>query len=335
VSFVTFVFFVVFVFLIPAHPRAQQNRDAAMLIGRAMSAVQDGRYADAKEALDRALALEPSLPRARAMLGVVLYRLGDLPGAIAVYDSLSREFPDEQQTAVTLARWQREAALHDRMQQTVGAHFTVSFEGPAEEALAARAIASLDKAYWRIGDALAVYPTELLPVVLYTEEQFHDITRSPAWAAGAYDGTIRVPVRGALDEAAELDRVVAHEFTHALIHTIAPRRVPTWLDEGLAAALESTDMSWCDRTLRASRARAPLANLDASFGRFSGAEAQLAYAQSAVAARRLLDEDGGFAVANLLRDLAADVPLPDAFAHRMQQTLPSFERSLWQTDSNP
>ena len=324
--------FLVLLASLPLH--AQQNRDAAVLVGRAMAAVQEGRFADAKDALDRALTLEPTLPRARAMLGVVLYRLGDLSGAIAVYERLAREFPDEQQTAVTLARWQREAALHDRMQEAVGAHFTVSFEGPAEEALAQKVIASLDKAYWRIGDALAVYPTELLPVVLYTEEQFHDITRSPAWAAGAYDGIIRVPVRGALDDPAELDRVVAHEFAHALIHTIAPRRVPTWLDEGLAAALESGDMTWSDRTLKASRLRAPLAALTTSFGRLSGTEAQIAYAESAVAARRLLDEDGGFAVANLLRDLADDVPFEDAFAHRMQQSLASFERSLWLTDSN-
>ena len=111
------------------------------------------------------------------------------------------------------------------MQQAVGSHFTVSFDGPAEAALAAEALDSLDRAYWRIGSVLTTYPNEPIPVVLYTTEQFRDVTRSPGWAAGAFDGTIRVPMRGALDDPKELDRVLAHEFTHAVVrHPGAARR---------------------------------------------------------------------------------------------------------------
>src|SRR6185436_13684106 len=91
------------------------------------------------------------------------------------------------------------AAQHgDRLRLAVGNHFTVSFEGPQEEELAARALESLDKAYWRIGATLNIFPATPVAVVLYTAEEFRDITRAPAWAAGAFDGTIRVPMRGAL-----------------------------------------------------------------------------------------------------------------------------------------
>src|SRR5690242_21602302 len=62
-----------------------------------------------------------------------------------------------------------------------------------------------------------------------------------SWAAGAYDGTIRVPIRGALDHPDELDRVLAHEFAHALIRSLAARNVPAWLNEGLATALRSEE----------------------------------------------------------------------------------------------
>src|SRR5688572_17904099 len=123
------------------------------------------------------------------------------------------------------------------MQMAVGNHFTVSFSGPEEADLAAKALESLDIAYWRIGQVLNTYPATPVPVVLYTTEQFRDITRAPEWAAGAYDGIIRVPMRGALAKTAELDRVMAHEFAHALLRTLAPTGVPTWLNEGLAAAL--------------------------------------------------------------------------------------------------
>ena len=52
----------------------------------------------------------------------------------------------------------------------------------------------LEAAYARIGAALATYPAEPITVVLYTREQFQDVTRLPTWAAGNYDGRIRVPV---------------------------------------------------------------------------------------------------------------------------------------------
>jgi hypothetical protein len=215
------------------------------------------------------------------------------------------------------------------MQQAVGERFTVSFEGPADAEVAARALDALDRAFWRIGSTLGAYPTEPITVVLYTTEQFTDITRSPRWAAGAYDGIIRVPMRGALNEREELDRVLAHEFSHALTHVLAPRNVPTWLNEGLATALEAEhDLDWAAETVRKAPSSVPLAALQSSFGRFGGNDARLAYATSALAAKRLLDEAGGFAVANLLRDLGSGAPFEAAFERRVQRTLAAFEAAL-------
>ena len=73
-----------------------------------------------------------------------------------------------------------------------------------------------------------------------------------------------------------------------------------------------------------------LAILVDAFGRLSGGQAQVAYAASALAARRLLDEAGGSAIANLLRDLGAGVEFEAAFLHRIQKSLADFEASLAQ-----
>jgi hypothetical protein len=209
------------------------------------------------------------------------------------------------------------------MQLAVGSHFTVSFEGPAEAELAAEALELLDAAYWRLGQLFGSYPSAPIAVVLYTGEQFRDITRAPSWAAGAYDGVIRVPMRGALDQRPELDRVLSHEFTHAFIQTLASRGVPVWLNEGLATALESGSLAWAERQV-AVQSPVPLSALTSGFGRLTGAQAGLAYATSALAARRLLDEAGGFAVASLLRDLGEAVVFETAFAHRIQRPFAEF-----------
>ena len=254
-------------------------------------------------------------------MGQVLHRKGDLLGAIRV------QALGDTASQATLDRWRREFDLQLRMQQAFGGHFAVSFEGPAEEELARKAVESLDRSLVRICSVLNTYPTRTIPVVLYTTEQFTDITRAPSWAAGAYDGTIRVPMRGALNDEHELDRVLAHEFTHALVHTLAKSAIPTWLNEGIATALEADTLDWAQR--RVSEARpVPLSALRRSFGQLSGAQAALAYATSALAVRRMLDEAGGFAVANLVRDLGDGLDFDTAFTHRIQRSFDDFQAEL-------
>jgi tetratricopeptide (TPR) repeat protein len=303
-------------------------KNGRLHLGAALAAYAEKRNADARAEAERALELDPKLIQAHEVLGQALHRLGDIRGAIRAFETLTAAKPGNADAAETLERWRREADLHDRMQHAVGSHFTVSFEGPAEADLAREALASLDRAYWRIGELLAVFPAQPVPVVLYTAQQFADITRSPAWAAGAYDGVIRVPMRGALENPKELDRVLAHEFTHALVRSLAERGVPTWLNEGLATALETEEIGGPARPTAGQRTSIPLSELQTSFGRFSGKEATLAYATSARIVRRLIDEAGSFAVANLLRDLGQGVDFETAFYHRIQRRFADFQQSV-------
>ena len=69
--------------------------------------------------------------------------------------------------------------------------------------------------------------------------------------------------------------------------------------------------------------------LQSGFGRLSGAQAQLAYATSALAVRRLLDEAGGVAVANLLRDLGEGVAFETAFLRRIQRPFADFQSNIF------
>ena len=302
-----------------------------LYLGAGTAAFVERRDEAAQVALERALQLNPALAPARELLGLVLYRRGDLFGAIRTYELIDRHQPN-QQALERLERWRRELDLHNRMGTLVGSAFTVSFEGEQDADLAARVLESLERASSRISAALA-YPVRPVPVVLYTGEQFHDITRSPSWAAGAYDGTIRIPIRGALEKPGELDRVIAHEFTHAVIRGIAPRDVPTWLNEGLATVLEREEGNGTIEQPSGSVPR--LSALSASFGPMNAAEAKVANAVSARAAQWLLDNVGGFAIVNLLRDLGEDVPFERAFLNRMQRSFADFESSLIEGDPNP
>jgi hypothetical protein len=123
-------------------------------------------------------------------------------------------------------------------------------------------------------------------VILYTDREFQDITRSPSWATGGYDGRIRIAVGGTL-RPDDLDRVVTHELVHAIVASAAPRRVPTWLNEGLATYLESADRSWVPEVIRRASTVVPLDDLASGFSGLSEEGALVAYAESAVAAEIL------------------------------------------------
>ena len=306
---------------------ALDPKNARLHLGAGIAAYLQRRDTDAKAALEQAIELDPKLTDARAQLAKVLRRQQDFQGAINLYETIVAERPGDAGVRDTLDRWKRELELHERMRLAVGDHFTVSFEGREDADMAAKALESLDRAFWRITDVFGAFPSKSIPVVLYSGEQFRDITRSPSWAAAAYDGTIRVPMRGALDKGHELDRVLAHEFAHALIRTLSTRNIPTWLNEGLAAVLESDDLGWAQTRLGKTSSVPALGELSGSFARLNGSDAQVAYAASAVAARRLLDEAGGVAVANLLRDLGDGVDFETAFLHRINRSFAEFQSS--------
>ena len=97
---------------------------------------------------------------------------------------------------------------------------------------------------------------------------------------------------GALRTPATLDRVVRHELVHAMIAHVAPRNVPTWINEGLASVLESSDRTWVRKALAQTSEVFTLEDLSGGFDHLNGAEARVAYAESAVAAEILCESLG-------------------------------------------
>ena len=308
-----------------------EPRNVRLMLGAAVTAHLLGRAEEARQQLVAVLQLQPSLTDASILLGQILYRDGDLSGAIQTYEQALVHAPDNQVLTANLETWRKEIALHDKFTQRYGDHFTAMFEGPKEEALAARIIEMLEASYWRIGTALGAYPNGILTVVLYTNEQFRDVTRSPTWAVASFDGRIRVPMRGAVENPRELDRVLAHEFTHALIYSIAPRGVPQWLNEGLAQLFEP------DRTAQTPEETGPiipLKSLERTFDGLDDAQARMAYNQSVAATQALVDRAGMTGVLNLLSFVGQGVPFAEAFERAAFISYADFQTS-WAASRTP
>jgi tetratricopeptide (TPR) repeat protein len=301
---------------------APQNAPLALSAG--FAATMLGRSADARTWLERALTLDPRLVEASTLLGYVLYQQGKVAEAIAVYERAIGYAPQHAELRKTLDQWKRESKVENRFYEARSAHFTVMFEGPADDIAARRVVDVLEQAYLRIGGALSAYPDEPITVVLYTRQQFFDVTRSPGWAGGLYDGRIKVPVAGAAPRTEELRRVLDHEFAHALVASIGGPRVPIWLNEGLATALEPGGLEWSARVLEASKERLTLGRVQAGLDNLTDPQVALAYAQSAVAVKRLMDLRGTASITVLLSSLRQGTSIADAFQQAMSMRYDEF-----------
>jgi tetratricopeptide (TPR) repeat protein len=266
--------------------------NAMLNYGAGYAAFALGRTDAAISFLKHAIEFNPRLVQAMVLLSQVAYQAADLDLAVATLEKAAALVPRDRRIAQQLEQWRREAALHGRFEERTTARFKVLFEGAAEKAIGDRVATVLESVYWRIGKTLNTYPSQTLTVILYTNRQFQDITRAPAWAGGGYDGRIRLPVGGALRSPKTLERVVTHEFVHAVIHDAAPTGAPTWVNEGLASYMESTDRAWVAAVLRRADGRIPIEDLANGFDQFDGGTALVAYAESLVAGQLLCERLG-------------------------------------------
>jgi tetratricopeptide (TPR) repeat protein len=246
------------------------------------------------------------------LLGQLLYDDNDLEGAVEAWDRAQALEPDPNLTKL-LER--ARADVETRAAYLVGEsrHFRVRFEGPQEGYLAQQILSDLENAYASVGLALGYYPDTVVETVLYTEQAFFDVTQSPQWAGGIFDGTVRLPVAGAPPPREELRRIVTHEYTHAAMALLlGSAKVPTWLHEGVAMNLEGSDHThWVDM---AHSGRTPLsaARLTGPFLGLSKVQADTAYAESYLLVRSLVERFGQFRLADLL-EATRDLPFEDAF----------------------
>src|SRR6202521_4806719 len=277
--------------------------DPVLVLGSGAAAQAQGHHREAILRLQRALDLEPRLTVASQLLGQIAYDEGEIDLAIRTFEKALKYAPNNPELAGKVDAWRREAEVHHTFEEVRYDRFRVMFEGRAEESLASQATTVLTSAFWRIGEKLGEYPSNTIVAILYTERQFRDITRAPEWSDGQYDGRIRIPVAGASQKPELFPRVLTHELTHAMVASIDPRGLPTWLNEGMAQFFDGTDPKAALRRMKTLGRPIPLKNLEGSFMQLSAPDAQVAYDESLLAVS-VLFERPGFGWTRLLHRLA-------------------------------
>jgi tetratricopeptide (TPR) repeat protein len=298
--------------------------DASLQFGAGVAQLMRGRNAEAGVRFVTALGLDPGLTDASILLGQARYRQGDIEGAADVYAEALTHAPAHPDLLEPLTRWQQELRADDLLVALEGPHFVIQFRA-GDDDLAADALAVAEAARARLGQILAASPDRRIALVLYTAQEFASVTRLPEWAAGLYDGRIKVPLGGRTGVSKdELARVIDHEVVHAIVAATAGPTVPAWLNEGLATALEPGGVAWAESFDTGPAARA-FPTLASGFRAMMPPDARAAYAQSTRAVKQLLDRHGTERIGALLRAIGEGLPLADAFQDALGET---YEQQL-------
>ena len=305
---------------------AVSPEDPRLFLGLALSHYRLAQYESVLVNVKRALALDPALEQAHTLFGDLVFMQDDLDGAVHHYESALTLNPNDLSIQDGLYRVRRAQQLEAGFARIVTPHFVVKCEEAQRASLSGLAD-RLETLARRIDQQLQSQPDATIIVILYSDHRFQEVTDSPSWAGGLFDGKIHLAAQRVLHASADADAALAHEYTHALVHRLAGGQAPTWLDEGLALYFEGRTPSWSETLLDREADLMPLHALHGSFLSLPPRDATMAYAVSLSATRVLVHRFGWSRVRRLLESLSKTEDFSVVFETVLKEPYHTFEAS--------
>jgi tetratricopeptide (TPR) repeat protein len=324
----------------PLPPQTHEDRAMATALEEARAATRRGDHDGASRRYREALAARPDSVVARVELAEVYLSRGDLVSAqaqleharqLAPRDAVVREllgdvYHRRGRAVLAIREWQKaleispHATLLDKLKRALreneediafdevrGARVTLRYDGAVNERIGREIAGALEDEYDELVREFRFRPPAPVRVVLYTNQEFFDVTRAPSWVSAINDGEIRIPVQGlpGLDD--RVRRVLRHELTHSFVNARTANNCPTWFQEGLAqlrAGDEPADLYPRLREAREAGGLLPLWSLEGPFLSLSPDQARLAYHTSLAATRYLVERRGREGLLGIIDELA-------------------------------
>jgi tetratricopeptide (TPR) repeat protein len=314
-----------------AQARSILPQNGVVAVNYAVVLAELHRYTEGAAAAEESVRLAPELAASHGVLGYCYYQLGKLVEAVREFKKSLAIAPDAQIEQL-LAKAERELAAEGKFDEQSSSHFALKYEGgQAPAALRRQILDVLEQHYNDLEHDLDYSPRSPIQVVLYTQQQFFDVTKAPQWTGALNDGKLRIPINGLQQVDSNLSRVLKHELAHSFINLATNNRAPTWLNEGIAQLEEPGSIAREGKrlaSLYSSGHNIPLNQLETSFTRFSEAEAAVAYAQSLTAAQYIREVYGMSSLSLMLKRLADGQSNETALRAAVHSGYAQFDREL-------
>ncbi len=245
--------------------------------------------------------------------------------AIYLLETANRALPNNADIVQRLAQLTRESQTEQDFEQDRSGYFEIRFEGAENREVSGQVLMLLEEIRDRVGSELGHRIRGNTSVILYSDQQFRDITHLASWAGAAFDGRIRIPVANYQNDRQLLKNVLTHEFTHAAIYDMTGGRCPAWLNEGLAMLLEGLKPK--------EQIYVPLKELQKPFTGLESDQALLAYKASLSASYFLTSQYDWAFVRLLFLKMQQRRDFPPAFKEAYGITIDDFEQR-WKESIN-
>lgn len=292
--------------------------------------VTQNHYLEAMDLLLPAVDRRPQSPDLHVLLGSAFYGMENLDQAIAEWNK-ALAIKDNPRVRDAVAKAERERSTTGSYMELRSEHFLLRYEGREVEALSAEVLRTLEVDFRDLRLELDFSPSETIVVLLYPDQAFRDIARSPSWVGAVNDGKIRIPVSGLSSMTPDLARVLRHELTHSFIRQITLGRCPTWFNEGLAQLQEGATTAALGTPLARAFANGDLPSfsaLEAPFVNLPPEQVGLAYAKSLAALEYLRETYGMVEIRRLIKMMPSNPDLNSLLQDEIRLNYSGFEQEV-------
>ncbi len=286
------------------------ENDKSVLVKIGVLYAQLGDYDNALTFLEKAAAHDAGDFVARKYLARIYYKRDNLEMSL-LHAEKALALRSDTELSALLKRIERELRAQKGFRDEASQHFKILFDGYEHGGISRKIIGILEDAHQYVGNELYYFPPDPVTVVLYTDKAFRDTTRTPGWVEGVYDGKIRVPVKGSEGQEALLKKVLYHEYTHAVVHSMTSN-CPLWINEGLAEYFSQQHSPV--KPAKKVGQLIPLTSLERSFSWLSGDNIGIAYAESYSVVSYIVEKYGLHRMKEFLYSLSIGMDTNQAFS---------------------
>ncbi len=211
---------------------------AVTLYNQAVVFFQHQEYDLARQSLQDALQYDNANGFIYELLGDVDNLQQKLPDAKKNYE-IAYNLNPRADTKQKLEKLGKEQNVVKKLATYKEEHFVIKYHKDQEKDKGFELRELLRTTYKKLSADFGYYFNRQVVVILYDEADFKQLSDLPHWAAGVYDGKVRMPINreGFTDQ--DLNALTAHEVTHAFVAGMSAERAPAWINEGLAQYQEN------------------------------------------------------------------------------------------------
>lgn len=200
-----------------------------------LAAMQQMQYEKAISHFEVVLAKKPDSFFELYSIGRCHFELKHIEEAIEYWERALKLANERDKKAIEAAINQARELLASTSDSTreEDQRFVIHFAGNSQEDLGDVTFEMLEEIFFQVTDSLNFQPEVKINIIFFLTEEYYKVSQE--WSAGSAQGIqIMVPLKSGYKSPDYVKGLLAHEFTHTIIHLKTNNRCPLWLNEGVA-----------------------------------------------------------------------------------------------------